>query len=118
MTIFHADPTSPITCALSVTGARDRLAALRAITGDRLEAVSREGPRLRMRIRRAGSIDLESEAIAWAEAEQACCPFLGFAVESDASAVSIEISAPEGAESTLGVIEWVVRSAGPSESPA
>lgn len=119
MTILsQVDPTAEIACTLPVNEAGDRLRALQAIIGDRLEHVTRRGGRLRVRIERMGLADLEAEVIAWAEAEKGCCAFLGFAVESEPDAVTIEISAPADAEPTLEGIEWIVRAAGRQRSAA
>jgi hypothetical protein len=113
MTILsEADPTADIACSLPVNDAGDRLRALGAMVGDGLDLVSRDDGRLRVRIDRRGDVDLDAEVIAWAEVEKACCAFLGFAVESEPNAVTIEISAPAGAEPTLDGIEWIVRAAG------
>jgi hypothetical protein len=111
-TLSTVDPTAEIACTLPLNEAGDRLVALQTIIGDRLDHVVRDGSRLRVRIERAGTVDLNAEVIAWAEAEKACCAFLGFAIESEPDAVTIEISAPSAAEPTLDGIEWLVRAAG------
>jgi hypothetical protein len=113
MTVLsEADPTADIACSLPVNDVGDRLRALGAMVGDRLDLVSRDDGRLRVRIDRRGDTNLDSKVIAWAGAEKVCCAFLGFAVESEPNAVTIEISAPAGAEPTLDGIEWIVRAAG------
>jgi hypothetical protein len=113
MTILSlADPAADLVCALPVNDARDRLRAIETMIGDRLDSVTRIEDRLRIRIARDGLTDLDADAIAFAEAEKECCAFLGFAVESEPGAVTIEISAPAGAEPTLEGIEWLVRAAG------
>jgi hypothetical protein len=113
MTILsRPDPTVDIACTLPVNEAGDRLMSLQAIVGDRLDRVSRADGRLRVRINRAGRSDLDAELIAFAEAEKECCGFLGFAIESEPNAVTIEFAAPAGAEPTLDGIEWLVRAAG------
>lgn len=106
------DPTADIACTLPVIEAGGRLEALQALIGGRLHALSRVDDRLRIRIGSAGRHDLEAEVAAWAEAEKACCAFLGFAVEPESDAVTLEIAAPAGAEPTLDAIEWMVRAAG------
>ncbi len=113
MTILsNADANADVACALPVTEAHDRLLALQAIVGARLGGITRGDGRLRVRIDRVGTADLDTEVVAWAEAEKACCAFLGFAIESEPEAVTLEISAPVGADATLDGIEWLVRAAG------
>jgi len=111
-TLSQADPTAKLACTLPVIEAGDRLNALQALVGDRLAGLSHEGDRVRVRILRSGRGDLEAELAAWAEAEKACCAFLGFGIESEPDAVTLEIVAPAGAEPTLQGIEWIVRAAG------
>jgi hypothetical protein len=119
MTVLsRADSTADIACTLPVVAAGDRLLALQAIIGDRLDRVDRTGDSLRVRIGRGGRADLDAEMIAWADAEKRCCAFLGFAVESEPASVTIEISAPAGSEPTLEGIEWLVRAAGRQGSTA
>jgi hypothetical protein len=116
MTVLsQADPTVEVACTLPVRDAGERLNALGALVGDRLEGVTRDGDRLQMRIGRAGDAELEAKAAAWAEAEKGCCAFLGFAVESEPDSVTLEIAAPDGAGATLDGIEWIVRAAGRKE---
>jgi hypothetical protein len=109
--LSRPDPTADIACTLPPNDASDRLRALQAIVGDQLEEVGRLGG-LSLRINRAGRTDLETQVTAWAAEEKACCAFLGFTVESGPEAVTIEISAPAGAEPTLDGIEWMIRAAG------
>lgn len=109
--LSRPDPTADIACTLPPNDASDRLRALQAIVGDQLEEVGRLGGRLSLRINRAGRTDLETQVTAWAAEEKACCAFLGFAVGSEPEAVTIEISAPVGAEPTLDGIEWMIRAA-------
>ena len=113
MTVLsQSDPTAEIACTLPPTEAGGRLGALGALVGDRLEGVTRAGDRLRVRINRGDDIDLESRASAWATEEKDCCAFLGFAIESEPDAVTLEIVAPDGAGAMLDGIEWIVRAAG------
>jgi hypothetical protein len=113
MTILsRPDPTADIACSLPLNDAGDRLRALQEIVGDRIDDVARFDDRLRVRIARAGRADLDALVTAWAREEKACCAFLGFVVESEPDAVTIEISSPPGAEPTLGAIEWILRAAG------
>lgn len=112
------DATADVACTLPLNDAGERLNALQALIGDHLDDVSRDGGRLRIRIERAGRADLEAEVVAWAEAEKACCAFLGFAVEAEQESVTIEILAPVGAEPTIDGIEWIVRAAGRQGSAA
>ncbi len=113
MTVLsQVDPSAEIACTLPVREGGERLKALGALVAHRLEAVSRNGDRLRMRIGRAGDAGLEAKAAALAEEEKGCCAFLGFTVESERDAVTLEIVAPDGAAATLDGIEWMVRAAG------
>ena len=113
MTILsQIDPTAEVACTLPVNEAGERLDALGDLVGDRLQDVSRHGDRLRIRIGRDGDAALEAKASAWATAEKACCAFLGFEVESEPDAVTLDIVAPAGAGPTLDGIEWIVRAAG------
>ena len=118
MTVLsRVDTAAAIACTLPAMQAAGRLRSLQSVVGDRLDRVTRVGGRLRIRIVRAGPPDLEAEVSAWAEAERDCCAFLGFSVVSDDEAVTIEIAAPDGAESTLEVFDWAVRAAGAMASP-
>jgi len=111
-TLSQVDPTAEIACTLPVNEAGGRLNALQTLIGDRLDHVSRRADRIQIRVWRAGRPNLEAELAAWAEAEKACCAFLGFAIEPEPDAVTLEIDAPAGAEPTLDGIEWIIRSAG------
>lgn len=111
-TLSQVDPTADVACTLPVNEAADHLSTLQTLIGDHLADLSRDGDRLHIRIRRSGRADLETEVATWAEAEKACCAFLGFAVESEPESVTLEIVAPAGAEPTLEGIEWIVRAAG------
>lgn len=117
VTLSPVDPTAEVACTLPVTEVGDRLNALETLVGDHLDALTRYGPRLLVRIRRAGRANVEEEVAAFAEAEKACCAFLGFAVESDPDTVTLEIVAPAGAEPTLEGIEWMVRVAAQRRAP-
>ena len=111
-TLSHVDPSADVACTLPVNEAGDRLHLLQAVIGEHLESAQRDGDRLRVRIARAGNADLEAQVTEWAEAEKGCCAFLGFAVESEPEAVTLEIAAPGNAAGTLDGIEWLVRAAG------
>ena len=111
-TLSEADPMANVACTLPSNEAGDRLTMLQALAGDTLEAVTRTGDRLRIRIARAGHANLEAEVTEFAEAEKACCSFLGFAIESEPEAVTLEIVAPAGAAPALDGIAWMVRAAG------
>lgn len=111
-TLSLADPVADIACTLPVNEAHGRLEALQTLIGGRLDSISREDHRLVIRIGRAGRVTLEAEVVSWAEAEKACCGFLGFAVEPEPDTVTLAITAPVGAEPTLDGIEWMVRAAG------
>jgi hypothetical protein len=110
-TLSHVDPAAEVACTLPVNEAGGRLNALQSLIGDHLDDLSRDVDRLQIRIDRAGRADLQADVAAWAEAEKACCAFLGFAVESAPETVTLEIVAPTGAEPTLDGIEWIVRAA-------
>jgi hypothetical protein len=113
MTILsQADPSTEITCTLPVNEAGGRLNDWVGLIGGHLDHLSRDNDRLRMRILRAGRVDLETEVAAFAEAEKTCCAFLGFEIESAADNVTLDIVAPAGAEQTLEGIEWMLRAAG------
>ena len=113
MTVLsHADPTAEVACTLPIREAGARLSAFGELVGDRLEGVSRSGDRLRIRVRRDGDAELEAKASTWAIEEKGCCAFLGFEIESDPEAVTLDIIAPDGAGATLERIEWIARSAG------
>ncbi len=116
-TLSLPDPTADIACTLSVNAYGDRLRSLQSIVAGRLDAVTRDGSRIRIRVERLGATDLERDLTAFAEAEKECCAFLGFAVEPDPDAVTLEIVAADGAEPTLDSIEWLVRAAGSSGNP-
>jgi hypothetical protein len=111
-TLSRVDPSAAIACTLPVNQAGDRLNALQAVIGDRLESASRDGNRLRIRIDRTGDPDIEAKAMEWAEAEKSCCAFLGFAIDSEPETVTLEIAAPSDAAGSLDGIEWLVRAAG------
>jgi hypothetical protein len=72
----------------------------------------RDGDGLRIRIDREGDADLETKVAEWADAEKGCCAFLGFALESDADMVTLDITAPTTAAPTLDAIAWMIRTAG------
>ena len=117
-TLSSVDPAADVACTLPLSGVKDRLTALQVLIGGRLDGVTRVGDRLSIRIERRGDDDaLEARAAAWAQAEKGCCAFLGFAIESDPRAVTLEIVAPTGAEPTLDGIGWIVRAAGRQGAP-
>ena len=111
-TLSQTDPTVDIACTLPINDARDRLSALQSLIGDALQDATIRDGRLRIRIGRSGRADLDDVVAKWAAEEKSCCAFLGFAMESQPDTVTLEISAPAGAEPTLHGIEWVVRAAG------
>jgi hypothetical protein len=111
-TLSEVDPAADVACTLPVNEASDRLTALQALVGDTLGGLTRSGDRLRVRIERGGHANLEAELTVFAAAEKACCAFLGFAIESEPDAVTLEIAAPDGAAPVLDGIEWLVRAAG------
>lgn len=117
-TLSLADPTADIACTLPINDARDRLAELKALIGDDLQAVATVDGRLHITIGRSGRDDLDAIVATWANEEKACCAFLGFSIESSPQAVTLEIVAPSGAELTLDGIEWVVRAAADMSSNA
>lgn len=115
-TLSHPDPTAAIACTLPVNEYGDRLRSLETIVAGRLEGVTREASRIRIRIARQDGTNLEQDLTDFAEAEKACCAFLGFAIEPEVDAVTLEIVAADGAEPTLDGIEWLVRAAGAAEA--
>ena len=110
MTILsQVDPSAEIACTLPVNEASGRLASLQALVGDRLAGIEREPDRLRISIIRTGDGGLDDDVRAWAEEEKGCCAFLGFAIESHAENVTLEIASPPDAGPTLDAIEWMFR---------
>ena len=112
ITLSKVDPTVDIACTLPAAEAGRRLDALQTLIGGALDNVSREGDRLRIRVARGGDADLDAKARDWAETEKGCCAFLGFAIESEPDAVTLEITAPSTAVPMLAWIEVIVRAAG------
>jgi hypothetical protein len=113
MTILSMiDPTAEIACTLPIVEADDRLKALQSLVSGRLTSTLRDGDGLRIRIDREGDADLETKVAEWADAEKGCCAFLGFALESDADMVTLDITAPTTAAPTLDAIAWMIRTAG------
>ena len=112
-TLSRVDQTAEIACTLPAGEAGDRLDALRALIGDRLQSSARDGNRLRIRIARSGDPALEATVTEWAQAEKACCGFFGFAIESEPDAVTLEIEAPSRAGPILGGIDWLIRQTRP-----
>ena len=111
-TLSTVDPTASIECTLPVSEAAGHLRDLDDVVGaGRLEGIEREPGRYRFTVARDGRPDLERQLAAWAADEKSCCAFLGFALESDAASVTIEIRAPAGADATLDGIDWLVRAA-------
>ena len=78
---------------------------------------SRSGNGIAIRIERRGRPQLDADVAAWAEAEKACCPFFGFALESEPEAVTLRISVPAGADATLDELDRVVALAGSEVAP-
>ena len=118
-TLSAIDSTAPIQCTLPVTEAATHLRDLDdAVGGGRLQGIIREAGRYRFTVARDGRDDLEEQLAAWATDEKACCAFLGFAIESAPSSVTMEIRAPDGAEPTLDGIDWLVRAAAGTRPPA
>lgn len=118
-TLSTVDPTTPIECTLPVTEAAGRLFDFDDVVGaGRLKGVEREPGRYRFTVARDGRPDLEQQLAAWADDEKSCCAFLGFAIESDAASVTIEIRAPDGADTTLDGIDWLVRAAAATRAGA
>jgi hypothetical protein len=112
ITLSQLDPSAEIACTLPIYEARGHMDVLQELVGGHLDDLSRDGDRLHIRIRRAGRAGLEADVAAFAEAEKACCAFLGFALESEPEAVTLDIVAPAGAAMTLEDIEWMVSAAG------
>jgi hypothetical protein len=111
-TLSAVDPTAAIECTLPVTEAAGRLCDLDDVVGGgRLRGIARAAGRFRFTVARDGRENLEDRLAGWAADEKSCCAFLGFAIESDGSSVTVEIEAPEGAEPTLDGLDWLVRAA-------
>jgi hypothetical protein len=110
--LSNPDPHAPIACSLPVLQMSGRLDALQDLVGDRVRSMTRDGNRLRIAIDATDRPSLHAEAVAWANAEKACCAFLGFAVEETPTQVTLEIATPAGAEPMLDGFEWLVRAAG------
>ena len=106
------DATVGKACALPVLEMADRLDCLQDLVADGLEDVCLRERRLRIAIDRGRAADLYAQTVAWAEAKNACCPYLGFAVDETPETVVLEIAAPAGAESVLDGFAWLVRAAG------
>jgi hypothetical protein len=116
-TLSTVDPTAAIECTLPVIKAASRLCDLDDVVGGgRLAGIEREPGRYRFTVARDGRTDLEEQLAAWAADEKSCCAFLGFAMESDATSVTVEIRAPAGADPTLDGIDWLVRAAAESKA--
>jgi hypothetical protein len=89
-----------------------RLDSLQDLVADGLDDVLLHERALRIAIDRRRAADLYAQTVAWAEAKNACCPYLGFAVDETPETVVLEIAAPAGAESILDGFERLVRAAG------
>ena len=105
------DATVGTACALPVLEMAARLDSLQDLVADGLDDVLLHDRRLRIAIDRGRAADLYAQTVAWAEAKNACCPYLGFAVDETPETVVLEIAAPAGAESILDGFEWLVRAA-------
>ena len=105
------DPAAEIACALPVLEMGGRLVSLQKLIGGSLLEAARTDRALRIDVGRAGRSSLYADTVAWANAEKACCAFLGFAVEETEDRVTLEIGAPAGAQATLDGIELLVRAA-------
>jgi hypothetical protein len=110
-TLSQVDPSAEIACTLSISEAGGRLESLQTHVAGRLVGTDRDADRLRITIQRAGDARLEGDVRAWAEAEKGCCAFLDFAIESDPETVTLKITSPPDAPSTLDAIEWMFRAA-------
>jgi hypothetical protein len=108
MTILsQVNSTADIACALAPDAARDRVVALGDLVGEGT-TTSRSADTLAIRVERRGRPGLDADVAAWATAEKECCPFFGFALESEPDAVTLEISVPAGAGETLDELEGMV----------
>ena len=83
----------PVACCLSAGELAEREREIRALFADSLRDSRREPNRLDLSFAEGSSRRIE----ALAEAERRCCAFLSFT----ATASSLAIEAPEGAEDTL-----------------
>ncbi|HVL96818.1 MAG TPA: hypothetical protein VM266_13245 [Solirubrobacteraceae bacterium] len=89
----------PIACSLTATDLRARLAEMRALGRDALLDVRRDGPHALLRFAAAPGVRERVAAIAAAEAR--CCSFLALRVDVTPGAVTLEATAPAGAEAAL-----------------
>jgi hypothetical protein len=110
-TLSMVDPTAEVACTLPINEADDRLKVLEALVSGRLASAQRDGDKLRICLSRDGDAELDARVTEWAEAEKGCCAFLGFALESDAETVVLDITAPPEAAPTLDAIAWMMRAA-------
>jgi len=112
------NPNAPIACSLPVLQMSGRLDALQDLVADGLRSVTRDRNRLRIAIDASNRANLYADAVAWADAEKACCEFLGFAVDATSTEVVLEIAAPAGTEPMLDGFEWLVQAAGRAAAAA
>ena len=83
-------------CTLTPAGRTDREAEIRALAGDALLTVEHT---VEMRFNAGPETLARVEALVAAESR--CCPFLTLAVEHEADAIRLRVSAPEGGEPVL-----------------
>ena len=106
-TLSQVDSTADIACSLEPDAALDRVVTLADLVAHGT-TTRRSRDTLAIRIERRGRSGLNADVAAWAEAEKACCPFFGFALESEPDAVTLQISVPAGAEATLDELEGML----------
>src|SRR5579872_2824998 len=94
-------PEVPVACTLSQDGIVNRMAEFQALFADALSGVTREPLVLRL------TFDASREpAIRTLMArEQQCCAFLGFTFTRTEAGLIVDITAPDGAGSTLDPFE-------------
>lgn len=110
-TLSQPDPTADIVCTLPPDRYVERLHTIDDLVRGRPFRVRRQDGWVTFDFADADA-DLEARLVELAEAEKACCGFLGFAIERTDGRIALTIQAPAGAEATLDGIDWIVRAAG------
>ena len=87
----------PIACTLTPAGTADRVEWLRRLGAASLLEGRREDGAIELRFERAA----EAEVRKWVQAEQECCAFLSFELESRPRDVRLAVGGPPGSEPVL-----------------
>jgi len=101
--------TEPLACRLTpseVGGMEQRLAGYRELGRHGLLAVDREPRRAVLRFRRTPEIRRGVDTLVAAESR--CCAFLGYAVEEQADAIVLALTAPPGGEPMLSALTEIL----------